>query len=128
MFSTIITVITAIVQIISNLISSAMESNMFNIIIIIGLVILVAREVKNALIKSAQRKSALGLREYYRLELMEEKEVLATLEAKLVDIQFKANYGRTDVKNVWTMQAKVADQKEVVSILRRKISNIDSGL
>jgi hypothetical protein len=123
-----ITVITAIVQIISNLFTTAMESNMFSIIVIIGLVILVAREVKNALIKSAQRKSALGLREYYRQELMLEKEVLATLEVNLIDIQFKANYGRTDVKNVWTMQAKVADQKEVVSILRRKISNIDSGL
>lgn len=128
MLSTIITVITVIVQIISNLISSAMESNMFNIIIIIGLVVLVAREVKNALIKSAQRKSALRLREYHRLELMEEKEVLSNLESKLADVKFRASYGRTDVTNVWTMEAKVSDQKEVVKALRRKIENIDSGL
>jgi hypothetical protein len=124
MFSTIITVITAIVQIIS----SAMESNMFSIIVVVLFVILAVREVKNALIKSAQRKSALRLREYYRLELMEEKEVLANLEAKLVDIKFRASYGRTDVTNVWTMEAKVLDQKEVVKGLRRKIENIDSGL
>jgi uncharacterized membrane protein YdbT with pleckstrin-like domain len=128
MFSIITTVITAIIQIISNLFTTAMESNMFSIIIVVLFVILAVREVKNALIKNALKKSTLRLREFYRLELMEEKEVLATLEAKLVDIQFKANCGRTDVKNAWTMQAKVADQKEVVKGLRRKIENIDSGL
>lgn len=124
MFSTIITVLTAIVQIIS----SVMESNMFDIIIIVLFVIFAGREVKNVLIKSAQRKSAVRLREYYRLELMEEKEVLATLEVKLADIKFRAEYGRTDITNVWAMETKVSDQKEVVKALRRKIENIDSGL
>lgn len=119
--------ITAIVQI-SNLINTAMESNMFSIIVIVGLVILAAREVKNKIIKSTQRNSALRLREYYRLELMEEKEVLASLEAKLADFKFRASYGRTDITNVWTMETKVSDQKEVVKGIRRKIENIDSGL
>lgn len=123
-----ITVITAIVQIISNLINTAMESNMTSIIITVLSIIVVLNTIKNALIKNALKKSALRLREYYRLQLMEEKEVLATLEGKLADFKFKANYGRTDITNVWTMETKVSDQKEVVKALRRKIEIIDSGL
>ena len=101
---------------------------MFSIIIIVLFVIFAGREVKNALIKSAQRKSELRLREYYRQELMLEKEVLSNLEAKLTDVKFKAEYGRTDVKNVWYLEAKVSDQKEVVKGLRNKVFNIDAHL
>jgi hypothetical protein len=101
---------------------------MFSIIIIIVSVIVSIIAIKNKVVKIAQRNSELRLREYYRLELMEEKEVLANLEVKLAEIKFKAEYGRTAVTNVWTMETKVSDQKEVVKGLRRKIENIDSGL
>ena len=101
---------------------------MFSIIITILAVIVILVAIKNKIVKSAQRKSELRLREHYRQELMLEKEVLSNLEAKLADIKFKAEYGRTDITNVWTMETKVSDQKEVVKALRNKIFNIDAHL
>ena len=101
---------------------------MFSIIIVVVSIIVIIVAIKNKIVKVAQRNSELRLREYYRQNFLLEKEVLATLEVKLAEIKFKAEYGRTDVKNVWYMEAKVSDQKEVVKSLRRKIDIIDSGL
>jgi hypothetical protein len=101
---------------------------MFSIIIVVVSIIVIIVAIKNKVVKVAQRNSELRLREYYRQELMLEKEVLATLEVKLAEIKFKSEYGRTDITNVWYMEAKVSDQKEVVKALRNKVFNIDAHL
>jgi ABC-type transport system involved in cytochrome bd biosynthesis fused ATPase/permease subunit len=128
MFSIIITVLTAIVQIISNVFNKeiTMSDIIFGIYIIVAIFAVIA--IKKVIGNKVRKIQLTKVREFVRQELMAEKEVLANAKSYNERTHHLVSNGRMEISNLWESDKAVKNAADRVNTLRRKLEIIDNSL